>query len=215
MKNENRITCSVCLVETNHDELFAKQTMIKSQMISTDPPVDASEGYSYTVFQCCGCSNVVMRKDFWFTDLTPDTWDPSYRSWHPALATRKMPSWLQWRRDTTADLLKQIYAALNADLRTLAMMGIRALLDQLLNEKVGDIGGFAQKLKRACDLGFLSARQLEVIQPALEAGHAASHRAFEPTTEVLTFSLDVVEGILHQDELAKKVDAIKNATPKR
>lgn len=211
----SKLACSICLRETNHEELFKTESTTDNRMLSPDPEVWYSEGYNYALFKCLGCSNVVMRKDFWSSDLTPDMWDPSYRSWYPALVSRQAPPWLKRRNDLSANVLKQVYVALNANLVSLAMMGIRTVLDQYLVEKVRDIGGFEKKLKKAAELGFLSAKQVELIAPALEAGHAASHRAYEPTVEALSYSLEVVENLLHQDELARNSKGVADAIPRR
>lgn len=215
MNTQIKIQCSICLRDTNHEMLFKKRTLTNEEQFSEDPVLWVSQGFDYSLFECQGCSNIVMRKDFWHSELTPDSWDPSFRSWHPALVTRQTPKWLSSKNDESANLLKQIYAAMNADLLSLAMMGIRTVLDQYLVEKVKDIGGFQEKLKIAVQLGFLSAKQVELIEPALDAGNAASHRGFYPSAGTLLYCLEVVESLLHQDELAKASNDVSNQIPKR
>jgi hypothetical protein len=210
-----KIQCSICLHDTNHERLFHKLTLTKEEQYSKDPELWVSQGFYYSLFECQGCSNIVMRKDFWHSELTPVDWDISYRSWHPALVTRQTPKWLSAKNDVNANLLKQVYAAMNADLLSLAMMGIRTVLDQYLVEKVKDIGGFQAKLKKAAELGFLSAKQVELVEPALDAGNAASHRGFNPSAETLLYCLEVVENLLHQDELAKATNEVATQIPKR
>ena len=215
MNKQIKIQCSICLRDTNHEKLFEKRTLTKEEQFCEDPALWVSQGFHYSLFECQGCSNIVMRKDFWHSELTPDSWDSTFRSWHPILVTRQTPKWLSARKDENANLLKQVYAAINADLLPLAMMGIRAVLDQYLVEKVGDIGNFPTKLKNAVQLGFLSAKQLELIGPALDAGHAASHRGYHPTSDTLLYCLEVVENLLHQDELAKATNDVSTQIPKR
>ena len=76
-------------------------------------------------------------------------------------------------------------------------MGNRALLDDILNDWVGDLGGFEYKLTHAVGKGIITQGQRDTIVVALEAGHAASHRGFTPTTQQLWLVLDIVEHALN------------------
>ncbi len=73
--------------------------------------------------------------------------------------------------------------ALSAECPTLAVMGARTLVDKLLAEKLGDVGGFVQKLDMAVARGVLTKEATEIIAAAVEVGHAASHRGYAPTQE--------------------------------
>ncbi len=75
-------------------------------------------------------------------------------------------------------------------------MGTRALIDTMLNNLVGDIGGFNQKLDQAVKNGLLTDKQKQTIEAAIDAGHAASHRGFRPTAEQVSDVLDIVEHTL-------------------
>lgn len=71
-------------------------------------------------------------------------------------------------------------------------MGLKALLDVYMVRKVGDSGTFKSKLEQLVRIRSLSAAQLQQIESALEAGSAAAHRGFDPSSETVTFVLDVV-----------------------
>ena len=94
-------------------------------------------------------------------------------------------------------------------------MGLRAVLDMYIVDKIGDSGTFKEKLHKLKEEGHLSLLQLQQVEPALEAGSAAAHRGFEPSEEVVYFVLNVVESLLQQDVRQASIDAVKNATPKR
>lgn len=70
-------------------------------------------------------------------------------------------------------------------------------------------------LEQLVTIGSLSAAQLYQIEPALEAGSAAAHRGFAPSSETVTFVLDVVELLLHQDLLGSQVSQINAGIPPR
>jgi len=112
--------------------------------------------------------------------------------------------------------LDEIYAALDADSRRLALMGARTVVDMVLTDKVGDAGSFAQRLTALERQGFIGKKNREILESALEAGHAATHRAYNPSPKVLLGVMDIVENVLQAvyvlEETAKELD---KATPKR
>jgi len=75
-------------------------------------------------------------------------------------------------------------------------MGIRALLEQVMISKVGDLKTFEEKMDAFQKNGFVSLIQRDAMRETLEIGHAAMHRSFKPTERELNIALDIVEGIL-------------------
>jgi hypothetical protein len=59
--------------------------------------------------------------------------------------------------DNIDTLMSQIYTALDANSRALAVMGARTVLDLVLVEQVGDAGSFPAKLQRAEEAGLINA----------------------------------------------------------
>ena len=95
--------------------------------------------------------------------------------------------------------------------------------DQFLNKiitKVGDHETFRKNLEQFYDAGYISLVQRDALNDSLEAGHAATHRLFNPTQQDLDILLNITEGILaaiyiHPDQaefLSKRVPP--RATPK-
>lgn len=83
-------------------------------------------------------------------------------------------------------------------------------------EKVGDEGGFSQKLKSLEEAGYVSSKNRAVLEAALEAGSAASHRGYAAKADEVNAVMDIVENMLQAvyvlDEAAQK---LKKATPPR
>jgi hypothetical protein len=75
-------------------------------------------------------------------------------------------------------------------------MGIRALLEQVMIEKVGDLGSFVKILDAFQTQGYVGLVQRETLENILEAGHATMHRFFMPREEDLGILLDVTEVVL-------------------
>ena len=112
-------------------------------------------------------------------------------------------------------LLKESYIALHAGSLRLATMGARSLLDMYMNEILGDVGGFAQKLNLLVERGYVSRQHKDILTPALEAGHAVTHRGHRPMLPDVNLVFDIVENLLHTWVLSKKSEGMKSRIPKR
>ena len=89
-----------------------------------------------------------MRKMFWHSGIGRDDYDhESYVSWHPVSASRQLPKWVRLLADIQQALIKEVYVALHGDARSLAMMGVRAIIDLEFVEMNGDRGSFEKQLK--------------------------------------------------------------------
>jgi len=147
---------------------------------------------------------------------------------YPSRVSRKEPDWLEslslhlpanydeWK---LVDLIREIYAAVDGGQHRLAAMGIRALLEQVLIMKIGDIGGFDKKLDAFQEAGFICAIQREAMRTTLDVGDAAMHRAFVPKFEELNTCLDIVEGVMsviysHRKEAERISAAVPPRKPK-
>jgi hypothetical protein len=111
--------------------------------------------------------------------------------------------------------VKEVYAALHADSVTLATMGARALVDMVMNKEVGDLGGFAQKMGEMKKRGIVSERNAQILEAALNAGHAAAHRGHRPQSEQVSQVIDIVENLLQTQILKAVAGELRSATPKR
>ncbi|MEE9128813.1 MAG: DUF4145 domain-containing protein [Phycisphaerales bacterium] len=112
--------------------------------------------------------------------------------------------------------MREIYDVLSIDCMSLAAMGARALIDLMLTDMLGDIGGFQRKLAQAVKDGMITPLQKTVITTAVEVGHAASHRGFIPTIEQLEDVLEIVEHALKDRYVIQAPsDRLKGAVPRR
>jgi len=109
-------------------------------------------------------------------------------------------------------LMTEIYVAVEHRLYTLAAMGIRATLENVMKEKVGD-RPFKALVNEFQKAGYLSTRQALSLDVIIEAGHAAIHRGWKPTDEDVSTLLNITDSLieivyLHEDrarDLDKKV----------
>lgn len=94
-------------------------------------------------------------------------------------------------------------------------MGARTLVDLYMSEKLGDIGGFSQKIKKLETDGLISKPNKEVLDAALEAGHAATHRGHKARANEVNQVIDIVENLLQSHVLTASADNLKSKTPQR
>ena len=90
------------------------------------------------------------------------------------------------------------------------------MLDMAIQGQVGDVGTFKQKLKAMEAKGFLSDVGKKILDAALEAGHAASHRGHKATTEQVNQVIDIIENMLQTVYVLKPAaENLKEASPAR
>src|SRR5216683_2164286 len=182
--------CSECIRKTKHEVLFETSQQ------------DEETLETFVMMSCGGCSTISMgRQRRWLEDGSVD------HTYYPSPVSRKMPTWMflwslglgKGKGDAAIGaVMMEVYQAVAGGQYRLAAMGIRALLEQVMIQKVGDLKTF--------DL-------------TLDVGDAAMHRAFLPTEKDLTLALDIVEGVLapiydHRSEAEKMADRVPPRTPR-
>jgi hypothetical protein len=170
----------------------------------------------YRMIECRGCHFISLERSF-KTEEDPD----GENEYFPPPISRRKPSWIGELAMNVPieldlpDLLDEIYSTLHANNRRLATMGARALLDIVITDKVTDVGRFDQKLD-ALEKEFITKKQREFLEAALDAGNAATHRGHCPTAKQLDQVMDIVENVLQQIYvLPNAAKELKMATPPR
>ena len=204
--------CSSCIRKTKHDVLF-----------ETSQQRDEETRDSYALISCGGCSTVSMgHQRLWVDDGSID------QAYYPSPVSRKMPSWTFWltlglmknkEEGALGALLMEIFQAVDGGQYRLAAMGIRALLEQVMIFKIGDLPTFDEKLDEFQKQGYISLIQRDSMRATLDVGDAAMHRGFRPTEQELSIALDVVEGVFapifgHRAEAEKLADRVPARAPR-
>lgn len=165
------------------------------------------------MLKCKGCKTVCLRTiEVDSEDVIDNVDEATTITYNPPRRQRIWPQWgfdlllqsltssnTESRKfiDTLHDLLKETHDALANRSPRLAAMGARAILDHVMSEKLGDHGGFAQKLE-SFSPHYVSYQQREMIERVLNVGHAATHRAYKPKIEDVHLILNIVESVLQQ-----------------
>jgi Domain of unknown function (DUF4145) len=173
--------CSTCLANTEHNVLYF-----------VDGRSDDWCDPHYDLLECAGCKDISLRLTLNHID------DTSSVHYFPSPASRKVPDWLYEGNIARplARLLHEIYQAVRGGQFRLAIMGVRALIEQVMIKKVGDNGSFVKNLDAFQQAGYVSLVQRDALNDILDAGHAAIHRAYEPKTKDIQIALDITEGIM-------------------
>lgn len=204
-----KIHCNTCRRKTDH-------RLLKN--VEGDSDSEQYDEYStiwwvttFDLLQCCGCREAVLRRTYEFSE-----WQESDVRYFPPRVSRHPPSWVHSLPNDLRLLLEEVYRALDADNHRLPMMGARTLVDMVMVEKVGDVGGFPAKLMELQKAGFVSPKNREVLEIALDAGSATAHRGFSASASAVNVVMDIVENMLQAvyvfPRVAKK---LKESTPPR
>lgn len=167
----------------------------------------------YSLLECCGCEDVVLKV---VTSVLSERGEKFHsEDYYPPRVSRRKPQWLDDLPPEYLTLVDEVYSALHAGSRTLAMMGARALLDIFIERKVGNCGNFTAGLDSLVEQKYLAPVNRPVIESAVEAGNAAAHRAYRPPPDVLNAVMDIVENLVQHEVLEKSARDVKKMTPER
>lgn len=211
--------CNKCAHETQHTIIYAH---CHSDTYG-DPSCPCSWWKYYEILECCGCKEVVFRTREGMDDWVDVDYNSNTIEWNedinyfPPPALRARPKWADTLNQRIETLLDEVYLAIPVGAFQLSAMGIRAILDTVLQDKLeGDIGTFAEKLDRIVEKGFVSNDNRLTLEAALELGHAATHRNHKPRPDDINTALDIVEHLLKSVYILPiEADKLKSATPPR
>jgi hypothetical protein len=206
--------CNTCLRMTNHQIVGQKKTHYDDDSIV--------EVHEYEIVVCQGCDTVRFRQVTSGSEIT----DREGRhideiTYYPPAISRQRPPWLgsvdfRINHEEIAALLDEVYAALHNDLKVLATIGIRTVIDKVITDKIGDVGDFPSKLNTFAEAGLISATNKAFVLQTIDAGSASAHRGFRPSTEDLGLLIDVTEVLISSIYvLPKAIDRIAKKVPPR
>ena len=197
--------CNKCLGVKNH--VIEHRTVTRwDDVLDEDEGIAIGGGDTWVLVRCLGCDAVRLKHESWFSESSDERGRPIVETeWFPPSVTRQKPIWRRNFRfyfnsilSSYNGLLDEIYGALAIGAHRIAAMGIRALVERLMIEEVGDKGTFEATIKAFFEDGHVALKQQAMFRETLiEAGHAAMHRGFNPNSDTVNTLLDIVEGIMH------------------
>lgn len=204
-----KVHCNCCLNDTRHTVLFA-HTQEGCDALDVEYPTSWTT--IYELLECAGCEEVCVRRRFYFSEWNHGDVELSF---YPPRMARALPKWIKNLDENIAMLLKETYQALQSQSPRLAMMGARAIVDMAMCDKIDDRGSFKGNLTALKEAGYLSTKNAEMLETALDVGNAAAHRGYAPKAEHVQTVMDIVENLLQATFLQGKTDDLKKATPPR
>jgi predicted Fe-S protein YdhL (DUF1289 family) len=213
--NTTKAHCNDCLGERNHEVLFVENKEYEYEEIGI---------CCYTkheLLKCLGCEQIVLRVSNWDDADVDEKGDYIISlQYYPPAISRAKPQWFselfnigKYKENKTEyltiyEILKEIYIGLQNDSIRLATLGIRALLEYIMVQKVGDNGSFNKNLDAFEKHGYISSSQNSILNTVLETGHATMHRSYSPTRDDLLTCMDISENLvasifIHPREAAK------------
>jgi hypothetical protein len=204
--------CNQCGDETKHFVVGSAER----RRSSDEDRYSVEWGTTWELLQCCGCEQASMTQVNWCSE--DDPYEGREKVFFPPRVSRQKPAWLTQHPELNdyIDLFEEVYTALQADSRRLAMMGARAVIDLAVARMLGsDPGNFTAGMNELVAAKRLSDEERALIDAAFDAGSAAMHRGHQPEVDDVNTAIDIVERVVHAEVLKKKAKALADATPKR
>jgi hypothetical protein len=176
----------------------------------TNDEHDVSGGSSNRILKCGGCEHVSFRSESWNTeDYGPDGPETEVNVYPKSSAQRAAPSWLEEFDFSTDELeksleaqLKEVYKSFDQGTFWICVMGVRAVIETLMTNKIGDLGSFSKNLSEFSKRGFISEPQRLALEQAIDVGSAAIHRGAKANRtkalEAIQITENVIEGVMIQ-----------------
>jgi hypothetical protein len=130
--------------------------------------------------------------------------------------TQVIASWYDRLPSNIQDLMWEVHFAVNKELSALPSMGLRAVVDWVCNDKVGDVGGLSRKLNVLTEQGYITQNDKEIIENVIEVGHASVHRSHFPRPVELELVVRIIEHLLEGVYiLGAASTSLRDSVPKR
>ena len=150
-----------------------------------------------------------------------ETFLPERKTYWPRPEKRTKPAWsviLCKKDEDLESLYDEIYLAINNEMRTLATIGIRTAFErasELLGIDEPD-QSFKDKLQALVTKEFIGTADKDALEVLIDAGSAAAHRGWRPSTEEVDDLLSILEAFLHRSFIIpSKAEAVKKSVPAR
>lgn len=192
--------CNECVNERNHTVLHAETT----------DGAEEEHHYHWRVvnemLKCMGCDTISLRRTITDSiDVDSNGQSVPSVSYFPPAIFRKKPEWIgelsvlyifDADKEFLGDLINEIYVCVQNDCRRSAGMAVRALLEQVMIDKISDQGSFIKNIAEFQSKGYISQLQREFLETVIEAGHATIHRAYKPTKDDIVSLVNIAESVV-------------------
>jgi uncharacterized protein DUF4145 len=192
--------CAECKKETNHNLLVENS---RKEYVNDDPN-EAWGEYRWAVYECMGCNHVTfLKEDYYSEDIEYDeddnmVFEPYRTVFYPSeISIDKellvQQTYLNIPNDIN-NLYVEIIKAYNSKSYVLVAIGIRTLLEAILNEKKTSGDKLYEKINNA---QFIPSNIRENLHAFRFIGNAATHELDIPDKYDLIQSIEIIQDILN------------------
>ena len=215
-----RFICRICQRKTGH------WPIANGQVKGSEKKLKRSESSfkTFQVVQCkdCGTTTYCIDTKIHPGPMIGDSYTKN-TEYFPPIPLRIKPEWYSYLTENYQAILDEVYMALDNSLFFLSSTGTRTALDQLIIEKIGDIGDFKTKIKKLVANKIIDETESAMLLAVIDAGSASAHRSYRPDNELINHMMDILEAVFYKlvvepekkKELKKKAEELRKSTPKR
>lgn len=203
---------------------------VRAEFYETFDHPDINGGTNYKVIQCRGCGKVYFKTVSWDSESGWYSFNPllgceeyehdeTVKYWPPA-SSRRRPEWhddLHAKDGLLWSLTNDVYIALDNNLGVLAAIGMRTAFDRA-SELLGIPTGlsFEKKLDQLRTEEHVTTKERKLLAVLVDAGSAAAHRGWRPSSAQLDNMTIILEAFLHRAFLLPSIgEELDKAVPKR
>jgi hypothetical protein len=199
-----------------------------------DPDFEAWYTTTIELLKCSGCDYGTVRQkicmgeemqseDELKRDYGNDSKDFLQTVQYPPVMARRKPGWLLSEAagaglipEKIRELMGEIYTALQNGSRRLVGIGTRAVLENIITNKIKDRGHFKTNLDAFVEAGYLSSRQYHTVDITFHAGSASMHRGWKPSDANVADIMDIIESVIETTYLhERRGRGLEKDVPKR
>lgn len=188
---------------------------------------DINGGYIYLLLECKGCETVFFETLECNEDSVHQYYDSNGDVESELIYSRKtfsdcsrtisnLSPCIESNYYSLSRIMQQIYSARDCELNILAASGIRTAFDQIAKPKgIPDKYTFKEKIEELEQKGEVGEKDKSAISAITEAGGAAIHRAWEPSTREIDILLSIIENLIRNHISHPEAAKLKERIPKR
>ena len=190
-----RLMCNTCGRTTNHDVLTVVEQSIYDPVLSTS--------LTHRVVQCRGCETLtaqILKTDEMSHTTDPQTgevvqiYDIDY--FPPRQAGRKVLQHAYELPQNIGFVYKEVLSALFGNMRMLAAVGLRTLVEAICNDQRAAGKSLVEKINQLRDTKVITPAGADILHRVRVLGNTATHEAGPQPIRDLWEALDVVEHTL-------------------
>lgn len=190
-----RLMCNTCGRQTNHDVLTDVTQSVHDPILSTS--------VTYRTVQCRGCETLsaqILKTDAMSQATDPETgevvqiYDIDY--FPPRQAGRKALQHAYELPQNIGFVYKEVLSALFGNMRMLAAVGLRTLVEAICNDQRAAGKSLVEKINQLRDTKVLTPAGADILHRVRVLGNTAAHEAGPQPIKDLWEALDVVEHTL-------------------